>query len=211
MSTIYTSRELDKMDKRYRAKFINCLSGIKSANLVGTIDENEKTNLSMISSCVHLGASPSLMGMVIRPRSVPRHTFDNLKETKSWTINHVTEGLVKQAHQTSARYPKEISEFDAVGLTPEFIPGVFAPFVKEASLKFALKLVDILPIKQNGTEFVIGEITHVCLDEKWLDEDGSLRLEKAGTLGVSGLDEYVTLESLYRLSYAKPDKDLEEI
>lgn len=203
--------DLEAMEKRYRAKFINGLSGIKSANLVGTIDPDGNTNLSIVSSCVHLGANPALMGMVIRPRSVPRHTFDNLMATKEWTINHVNRDISKQAHQTSARYPKETSEFEATGLTPQFIDDFKAPFVKESHLKLAMKLVEVIPIKHNDTEFVIGEISQVILDDQWISEDGVVDLIQAGTIGVSGLDQYMTLNSLYRLSYAKPDKDPEEL
>ena len=44
-----------------------------------------------------------------------------------------------------------------------------------------------------------------------MDPDGALRMGEAGTLGVSGLDEYMELKSLFRLSYAKPDKEVEEL
>ena len=58
--------------------------------------------------------------MIIRPNSVNRHTLENIMETNCYTINHINKDIYKKAHQTSARYPKEISEFDAVGLTQEF-------------------------------------------------------------------------------------------
>lgn len=207
MNTTWTSSDFANLEKTYRAKFINCLSGPKSANLLGTVDKAGQENLSIVSSCVHLGADPALMGMVIRPRSVPRHSFDNLVETGFWTINHATPEIAKKAHQTSARYPKEVSEFQAVGLTPLYREGFAAPFVKESPVQLGLKLVQVIPILHNDTEFVIGEIVRVSFDSAWLHADGCLDLAKAQSLAVSGLDHYMNVESLFRLSYAKPDTE----
>ena len=54
------SREIIEMESRYRAHFINSLSGFKSANLVATVDKKGLENLSIVSSCFHLGADPAL-------------------------------------------------------------------------------------------------------------------------------------------------------
>ncbi|MGS0728486.1 flavin oxidoreductase, partial [Shewanella sp. 0m-11] len=67
--------DIEQMEQRVRARLINSLSGFKSANLVATISEDGHNNVAIISSCFHLGASPALMGMVIRPDSVPRDTL----------------------------------------------------------------------------------------------------------------------------------------
>ena len=58
---IIKADDLAQMEKRYRAQLINSLSGIKSANLVGTINKDRQTNLSIVSSVFHLGADPALM------------------------------------------------------------------------------------------------------------------------------------------------------
>lgn len=62
------------MPDRDRARFINSLSGFKSANLIATQDKQGKTNVAMFSSVVHLGASPALVGFVMRPDNNDRHT-----------------------------------------------------------------------------------------------------------------------------------------
>jgi len=66
------------MEKGYRTNFINSLSGFKSLNMVGTINPEGKTNLAVFSQVFHLGANPALMGMIVRPDSVPRHTLTNM-------------------------------------------------------------------------------------------------------------------------------------
>ena len=135
MSTQFSREEIDQMTQRYRATFINSLGGFKSVVLIGTKDKNGQENLSIVSSLFHIGSNPPLCGLIFRPDSVDRHTLDNLLETGWYSINHIHPGIIKKAHQTSARYPKEVSEFDEVGLTPEYPEGFDVPIVKESAVK----------------------------------------------------------------------------
>jgi flavin reductase (DIM6/NTAB) family NADH-FMN oxidoreductase RutF len=199
------------MESRYRAKFINSLSGFKSANLIGTQDTSGKSNLALFSSVVHLGASPALVGFVMRPDNGSRHTLDNIINTKHYTINQVSSEFYQGAHQSSARYPKEDSEFKHANLTPDYIDNFTAPFVKESRVKYALKLKEILPIALNNTQFIIGEIIHIICDEEGIQNDGYIDIEALDTVNVSGLDSYHTSKRLARLSYAKPDTPIIEI
>lgn len=203
-----TSEDIAALETRFRARFINSLSGFKSANLVGTQDAKGITNLSMISSAFHIGADPALMGMIIRPDGVPRDTLDNIKQTGIYTINQVSAQIYKQAHQTSARYDVNVSEFEQVGLTAEYINDVAAPFVAQSRLKFSLQVREIIPLAINNTILVIGEISHVLFVEQALKADGYLDIESLETIAVSGLDSYHTTKRLSRLSYAKPGQDL---
>ena len=45
------------LEKIYRLNLINSCTGYKSANLIGSIDEEGKTNLAIFSSITHLGLS----------------------------------------------------------------------------------------------------------------------------------------------------------
>jgi flavin reductase (DIM6/NTAB) family NADH-FMN oxidoreductase RutF len=203
--------QLINMSARYRAQLINSLSGFKSANLIGTSNGQNKNNLAMFSSVVHLGASPALVGFITRPNSVTRNTLDNILQTKKFTINQVSESFWQSAHQTSARYSADECEFQATGLSPYYIEGFSAPFVKESRLKYALILRDIIPIQLNGTQMVIGEITNIICDDAAIKEDGYIDIESLNTVAVSGLDSYHTSKRLSRLSYAKPDSSPSEI
>lgn len=198
---------LRAMDQRFRVAFINSLSGFKSANLIGTVDRAGQTNLSIVSSCVHIGADPALMAFVVRPHSVDRHTLENLIETGHYTINHVHVDHYRAAHQTSARYPKERSEFEATGLQEDWRGSFPAPYVAEASIGIGMAFREHHPLRINGTELIIGEIQEVWVPEACVREDGFIDLEAAGTVCVSSLDSYHVTRRLSRLSYAKPDRD----
>lgn len=198
--------DLDGLPQRQRAAFINCLSGYKSANLIGTLGPEGQTNLAIVSSVVHLGANPPLLAFISRPPSVDRHTLEYLTHSGYFTINHVHAGIAEAAHQTSARYAREVSEFAAVGLTAEYGSVHPAPYVAESQLKIGLVLRDIKPIELNGTVMVIGEIVEIMLPDNALAEDGFVDLAQMDTVTIGGLDGYYRVEPLFRLSYAKPEQ-----
>ncbi len=199
-----TTVDINAMDKRYRAQFINSLSGYKSANLIGTIDAQGQTNLAIMSSAFHLGATPPLMGLIVRPDVAERHTLDKIRDLGVYTISHVNQDIVTQAHQTSARYPKTTSEFEAVGLTPEYIANFPAPAVQESVIKMGLELREEQLMKINGTHLIIGEIVWVEVPTEVVAEDGYVQINETNTVALSGLDAYFSTEPLQRLPYAKP-------
>ena len=98
---------------------------------------------------------------------------------------------MQQAHQTSVKYVIEISEFEEVGLTPEFIPTIIAPFVKESSIKNALSLQEVIPIKLNDTYLVIGKVISVQLPDDSMLRDGFLQMGKAASICSLGISGYV--------------------
>lgn len=198
--------DIDAMEQRFRAAFVNSLSGFKSASVIGTSDRQGATNLCIVSSVVHVGSNPPLMGFIMRPPSVPRDTYENILQTGCFTINHVGTEWIAQAHQTSARYPREVSEFEATGLTPRWVEDFAAPALHESRLRMGLRLVSDLPIEANGTRFIIGEIVWTELPNEAVQTDGFVDIETLGTATISGLDSYHSTTRLSRYAYAKPGK-----
>lgn len=202
-----SSEAIMAMEKQERVHLINSLGGFKSVNLVGTSDSNGNTNLAIFNSIFHIGANPPLIGMIFRPTPPERNTFNNIIETGYYTLNHINEAIYKQAHQTSARYDKDISEFDITGLKPKFKNDFFAPFVAESAIQLGIEFREKIDISINNTTLIIGEIVQIFIPEDCLGEDGFIDLEKANSLTCSGLDSYHKTIQLDRLSYAKPDKE----
>ena len=199
-----TDKELDQMEQRFRASFINSITGFKSVVLIGTKNKVNQENLAIFNSIVHLGSNPALIGMIIRPDSVERHTLENIEETGFYTINHILESFVEQAHHTSARYPRNVSEFEASGLTPTYQDDFFAPFVKESTVQIGMEFKTKINIPINNTLMVIGQIKSISLPEKAISTDGYIDLEITKTITNSGLDSYHRTERIARLPYAKP-------
>lgn len=209
MSQIHIDyNQILQLEKQKRVHLINSLGGFKSVALVGTSDENKNTNLSIFSSFFHLGANPPLIGMIFRPSPPERDTMRNILDTGFYTINHINESIFKKAHQTSARYEKRISEFDATGLNSEFKNDFFAPFVAEIKVQLGIEFKQKIDISINNTTIIVGEIVQIYIPENCLLEDGFIDIEKANTITCSGLDSYHKTMQLDRLSYAKPDREI---
>ena len=204
---------LKSLSKRQRVALVNSLPGFKPVVLVGTVDENNRTNLCVINSCFHVGADPALMGMIIRPapQGTERHTLENILATKTYSVNAVTRDMAQRAHQTSARFCRDQSEFDACGFTEQWHDDVTAPFVSESPLQLGLKLVDHLPLAINGTHLIIGSIELIDLSDSARRDDGTLDLQSMDIVAGVGLDAYHTVNVGLRFTYAKPDQPPELI
>jgi flavin reductase (DIM6/NTAB) family NADH-FMN oxidoreductase RutF len=200
----FNLESIGQMERFYRANFINGLSGFKSPVLIGTVNSKGDQNLAIFNNIVHLGADPALIGFVNRPREAAPHTLSNIEATGIFTMNHVTADMIERAHQTSAKYPEGVSEFDKTGLSPELKGDCPAPFVKESPVKFLLILKEIIPIRFNHTFFVIGAIQDVYLNNDISGEDGCLDLQSSGVIASLGVHEYFTLQKINKLPYAKP-------
>ena len=205
----FSKEDILESDSFFRRNLINCLSGYKSLNLIGTKSKSGINNLAPFSQVFHIGASPPLVGILFRPHTVQRDTLENILDTEVFTLNHVTPEFYKEAHWTSARW--EGSEFEKTGLEEEYLEQFYAPFVKKSPLKLGCSLVETQTLKINETVLLIASIDHIYVEEKGLRQDGSLDLNILESVTVSGLDEYHVGEKLSRLSNAKPDKLPQEI
>lgn len=201
---IWRAEEVAGMGKLERVQLATTLPGAKPICLVGTADADGHANLAPFSSITHLGSNPMLIGMVTRPDTGDRHTLRNIMAMKSWTLNHLTESMVEQGHQCAARYPAEVSEFEATGLTPRYQEGCHAPFVTGSPISFALELEEIMDITVNNTKLVIGRVVLIEAADEVLNAEGELDLVKAGSVASTALDTYFSLQPLKKLPYAKP-------
>ena len=115
-----TYDEINKLDKVKRLKLINSITGVKSANLIGTKSNDGITNLAIFSSVVHLGSKPPLLGFITRTsQKVKRNTLENIISTKKYTINQIQKEFIKKAHYTSAKFSENESEFKMCNLNEE--------------------------------------------------------------------------------------------
>jgi len=198
----WTKVDIENLDRKKRLNLINSITGIKPANLVGT-KEGAYSNLAIISSVVHLGSNPAMVGFIIRPSTVERNTLENIKKTGNYTINNVTSHIQKKAHYTSIKLPKEKSEFEKCHLTEEYINDFRSPFVKESNIKIGLSLEEIVPIKSNGTAMIVGRVEILEVQDECLNELYYIDLEKSKSVGISGLNSYYDLKKTASYPYVR--------
>ncbi|WP_299155269.1 flavin reductase [uncultured Christiangramia sp.] len=200
--------DIEEMEKIYRLNLVNSCTGYKSANLIATRSKSGNPNVAVFSSVTHIGSNPAMLGFVTRPLSVARNTYNNIRETEYFTVNHIQDKMIEQAHQTAAKYDEEISEFNKTGLDEEYLDGFHAPYVKQSEVKLGCKFVNEYHIKENDTVLVVASIEHIYFDEGIQMPDGWLRLDDAGTVAVNGLDGYSLPSLLDRFHYARPGQEV---
>lgn len=204
MRKVFTQDDLAEMEKLTRLNLVNSCTGYKSANLIASRSAEGRLNLAMFGSIVHLGSDPALLGFIQRPTTVPRDTYNNIKETKLFTVNHVSTSMIAEAHHTSAHYDAHESEFEHTSFHEEYVDGVDVPFVGESPVQVLCRFQNEYPIQENGTILVVGLIELIRVDLGLDGADGWLRLDKGSVVAVNGLDGYSLPRLLNRFAYARP-------
>ncbi|MBK78570.1 MAG: flavin oxidoreductase [Flavobacteriaceae bacterium] len=200
----FTRIDIDKMSKIFRLNLINSITGYKSANLIGTKTDDKINNVAVFSSVTHLGSDPPLIGFITRPENGNRNTYNNILKNKLFTINHILKNQIISAHQSSAKYPKNVSEFDKTDLKAEFKNNFDAPFVKDSPVQIGCSFVNKYFIKENKTTLMIGQIEMLYINKKLLIEDGFVQLDREDIITVNGLDGYALPKLIKRIPYARP-------
>ncbi len=193
------------MEKVERLNLINSCTGYKSANLIATKSTEGKSNIAIFSSVTHLGSDPALIGFIVRPTTVPRDTYKNIKETGYFTVNHVTAAMIADAHHTSANYEPGVSEFEKTNLEEEYKENISIPFAKGSPIQLYCKYVNEYYIKENNTIHVIASIEKLFYDEDLRHEDGWLQIDKGNVVTLNGLDAYCLPKLIDRYQYARKD------
>ena len=196
---------ISQMEKIERLNLINSCTGYKSASLLGTRSVDGKTNVAIFSSVTHLGSNPAMIGFIMRPTTVPRDTYKNIKETGYFTINHITADMISDAHHTSANYELGTSEFEKTNLEQEYKANIVVPFVKGSPVQLYCKYLNEYHIKENDTIHVIASIEHLFFEEELEHKDGWLQLDKGNVVAINGLDGYCLPKLIDRYEYARKE------
>lgn len=130
-----------------------------------------------------------------------KDTLKNIKATKEFVANIVSEEFAREMNQCSAEYPPEIDEFKESGLTPVPAKIVKAPLVKESKINMECKLLHLVEIgkKEKGAgTVVIGEVVYVHVRED-IYQDGKIILSELKPVGRLGGTEYCRITDLFSL------------
>lgn len=202
----YQREDIDNLEKIFKINLINSCSGFKSANLLGSISNEGVSNVAVFSSVIHLGSNPPTLGFILRPTTVPRDTYKNIKESGVFTINHIYEEIIEDAHHTSAKYPENVSEFDITNLEEEYKGAFKAPFVKGSPVQMSMKFIEEIPVPSNNVMLIVAQIEELYIQDALLQSDGLINLSIGKVATINGLDTYAIPTFKKQLSYQRPKK-----
>jgi len=202
MKTI-SKETISQMDKIEKLNLINSCTGYKSANLIATKSIDGNNSVAIFNNVTHIGNSPSLIGFIVHPTTLPQDTYKNIMETGYFTVNHITIDMIADAHNTSTHSGSGVSEFDKTNLEVEYKDGFNIPFVKKSPVQLYCKFVNEYIIKENETIHIIASIEHIFFDRDLQHKDGWIQLDKGNIVTLNGVDGYFLPKLIDRIKPAK--------
>ena len=161
---------------------------------ISTLDESGRRNLAPFSFFNAVSARPPhviFSPMVRETDSGVKDTLHNVRATREFVVNIVTEDLAEAMNVTSTEFPHEVDEFSAAGLTPAPSQAVRPPRVAESPVHFECRLAHLLELGDGpgGATLVVGRVVHVHVDDSVLldgDKIDLARLRPIGRLAGAG-------------------------
>ena len=123
---------------------------------------------------------PAKTYVSIRPE---RYSHEIISNTREFVINLTTADLVFATDFCGVRSGKDIDKFKKMNLTPEKVTKILAPAIGESPVNLECKVTDV--VKLGSHDMFIADIVAVNVDEKLMDKNGKLHLEKANLMAYS--------------------------
>jgi Conserved protein/domain typically associated with flavoprotein oxygenases, DIM6/NTAB family len=152
-----------------------------------TCGNEEKANIITIAWTGILNTVPPKTYISVRPS---RYSYDIIKESGEFAINLTPSALVKSADFCGIHTGRKVDKFEKCGLTKEKATKISCPTIAECPLNVECKVTEIIPLGSH--DMFIADIVAVNVDEKLMDKDGKLHLEKA-SLAAFAHGEYYEL------------------
>lgn len=124
-----------------------------------------------------IASDPALTYVSIRPS---RYSHEIISQTKEFVINVPNLPLAKATDFCGVKSGRNTNKFEACNLTAGKCEKVSAPQIVEAPISLECKVIDI---KTFGThDMFLAEIVAVHVDDKYINDEGALDVEKAGLI-----------------------------
>lgn len=174
---------------------------------VSTIDKAGKSNLAPFSFFNGICSNPPsiLFCPVNHPDGREKDTLRNVRETKQFVVNIVSEDLANIMNETSANYPAGVSEIEALGIKAQ--PGklVKALRVLDSPIQMECELLQMVPVGDGGPgsgHVVIGKIVYMHIAEKAY-VDGKIILEEVKPVARLGGPFYARVNDIFEIARPK--------
>ena len=164
--------------------------------LVSTTSNNGINNLAPFSYFNGVCSKPPTIMFAPARRGwdgKEKDTLINIRNTKEFSINVVSEDIGEKMVKCSTDYEEEIDEYSKSGLSPLSSKKIRPPIVSESKISLECTLNQIVQIGKNdaGSGFiVIGTIVLFHIDDEVYD-NGRILLDKLQPLGRVAGNGYV--------------------
>lgn len=161
-------KDAKDLDRGQCYQLMNGIISPRAIAWIGSVNTEGLVNLAPHSYVTVVSNDPPMLGFT---SGSAKDTYRNIKATKEFVFNVVTEELTEAMNLTAVDFPPEISEVEELEI--EQIPSdhVSVPRVKNSPLQLECKLVEIREYGVNPAYFIVGEVVAFHLDERVLVND----------------------------------------
>jgi flavin reductase (DIM6/NTAB) family NADH-FMN oxidoreductase RutF len=174
---------------------------------VSTISAGGIRNLAPFSFFTAASANPPVVcfaPMVRGSDGLQKDTLNNVRETREFVINIVSEDFAEKMNICSAEFPPDVDEWERSRLTPIPSECVKPPRVAESRFHMECKLVDIVTVSEQplGGNLILGEVLRFHVADE-LFEDYRIDADRLNAIGRMGGPTYARTKDRFDLERPK--------
>ncbi|MDH3307956.1 MAG: flavin reductase family protein [Acidimicrobiia bacterium] len=169
---------------------------------IGTRAPDGTANLAPFSFFNAVAATPPILVFSpMGPSHTPKDTLANVRATRVFTHNVVTEDVMEAMNLTAANLAAHEDEFEHAGLTAVPSDLIDAPRVGEARASFECRVLQILELGRPpmSGNLVVGEVIRIHIDPDLLDGT-RIRQDALGAVGRMAGMEYTHTTDLFSIT-----------
>jgi len=197
-----TLLETRLLSSRERYQLLTSLVVPRPIGWLSTYSATGQRNLAPFSYFAALSASPMYVGVSVgHRRGGPKDTLVNVRTTRSFCVNVVTETHLHAMNATSAEFGPDVDEFAATGLVPADADHVYAPYVADCPAVLECALLKEVELEGSPNTLLIAEVMAVRVAPELAGAMGSRTVppELLRPVGRLGAQDYALPGVVYHL------------
>ena len=182
--------------------------------LVTSMNDDGRVNAAPFSAYNYLCTDPPVVGLGVTNRPggkfVPKDTARNIRRTREFVVNVVTEDIAPQMNICATDFPEEVDELEMAGLDTELSKVVKVPRIRQAHA--ALECEEFTSMEIGNSRIILGKVVAMFVEDCFIDPAGPYILsEELHAIGrMNGLGSYVKTQGAFftmpRIPYAEWQK-----
>ena len=144
------------------------------AVMVSAADGNGGSNIITVAWAGTVCSDPVMLSISVRPE---RYSYDIIRTSGEFVVNLTTRSLARAADYCGVRSGRDVDKWKETGLTPISAFKVSAPLIGESPISLECQVRQVLELGSH--HMFLAEVVVVDVDPAYLDEKGTLHLERA--------------------------------
>ena len=144
------------------------------AVMVSAADGNGGSNIITVAWAGTVCSDPVMLSISVRPE---RYSYDIIRTSGEFVVNLTTRSLARAADYCGVRSGRDVDKWKETGLMPVSAFKVSAPLIGESPISLECQVRQVLELGSH--HMFLAEVMAVDVDPAYLDEKGTLHLERA--------------------------------